>query len=220
MWEILGISPTTDIKEIKSAYARLAKQYNPEEKPEEFKRIFDAYKAACEYARTIRRFSSAEFSSEKRSKNISESRRNSDGENDTHEQEEASGYDFSGVDTNIKTRRDENTSDEINGAEFDFSDIETNVKSPENDDIPNERFDFSSVNENYSDSDEEARISSLRIDLIRRINRIFDERSEADIEKCNDFFNDTYFDEMVFDRDFRMQARKIFGTHLLPHYAA
>ena len=51
IWETLGISPTTDIKEIKSAYAKLAKQYNPEEKPEEFKRIFDAYKAACSYAK-------------------------------------------------------------------------------------------------------------------------------------------------------------------------
>ena len=53
MWEILGISPTVDIKEIKAAYAKLAKQYNPEEKPEEFKRIFEAYKAACRYAKSM-----------------------------------------------------------------------------------------------------------------------------------------------------------------------
>ena len=46
MWNILGIEPTKDIREIKRAYARLAKQYNPEEHPEEFKRIFDAYKSA------------------------------------------------------------------------------------------------------------------------------------------------------------------------------
>ena len=45
MWNILGIEPTKDIREIKRAYARLAKQYNPEEHPEEFKRIFDAYKS-------------------------------------------------------------------------------------------------------------------------------------------------------------------------------
>jgi len=42
MWNILGIEPTKDIKTIKAAYAKLAKQYNPEEHPEEFKRIFDA----------------------------------------------------------------------------------------------------------------------------------------------------------------------------------
>ena len=52
MWNILGIEPTKDIKAIKAAYAKLAKQYNPEEHPEEFKRIFDAYKSACAYARS------------------------------------------------------------------------------------------------------------------------------------------------------------------------
>ncbi|MGN0607979.1 MAG: DnaJ domain-containing protein [Oscillospiraceae bacterium] len=50
-WEILGIEPTTDIKKIKTAYAALAKKYNPEEHPEEFKRIYSAYKAACAYAK-------------------------------------------------------------------------------------------------------------------------------------------------------------------------
>ena len=42
-WEILGIAPTQDKKEIKKAYARLLKQYHPEENPEEFKQIQAAY---------------------------------------------------------------------------------------------------------------------------------------------------------------------------------
>jgi len=42
-WEILGIEPTKDKKEIKKAYARLLKQYHPEENPEEFKQIQAAY---------------------------------------------------------------------------------------------------------------------------------------------------------------------------------
>ena len=42
-WEILGIEPTSDKKEIKRAYAKLLKQYHPEENPEEFKQIQDAY---------------------------------------------------------------------------------------------------------------------------------------------------------------------------------
>ena len=54
MWEILGIAPTTDLKEIKRAYAKLAKQYNPEEHPEEFKQIFDAYKTACAIAKAVK----------------------------------------------------------------------------------------------------------------------------------------------------------------------
>ena len=42
-WEILGIEPTKDKKEIKKAYARLLKQYHPEENPEKFKQIQAAY---------------------------------------------------------------------------------------------------------------------------------------------------------------------------------
>lgn len=42
-WKVLGIEPTSDKKEIKKAYARLLKQYHPEENPEEFKQIQAAY---------------------------------------------------------------------------------------------------------------------------------------------------------------------------------
>lgn len=42
-WEILGIEPTSDKKTIKTAYAKLLKQYHPEENPEKFKKIQAAY---------------------------------------------------------------------------------------------------------------------------------------------------------------------------------
>lgn len=42
-WKVLEIEPTSDKKEIKKAYARLLKQYHPEENPEEFKQIQAAY---------------------------------------------------------------------------------------------------------------------------------------------------------------------------------
>lgn len=42
-WEILGIEPTSDKKEIKKAYAKLLKQDHPEENPEKFKQIQAAY---------------------------------------------------------------------------------------------------------------------------------------------------------------------------------
>ena len=42
-WEILGIEPTSDKKTIKRAYAKLLKQYHPEENPETFKQIQAAY---------------------------------------------------------------------------------------------------------------------------------------------------------------------------------
>ena len=42
-WEILGIEPASDKKTIKRAYAKLLKQYHPEENPEKFKKIQAAY---------------------------------------------------------------------------------------------------------------------------------------------------------------------------------
>lgn len=52
VWELLGIAPTTDIAKIKSAYARQAKLYHPEEHPEEFKALQKAYKAALQEAKS------------------------------------------------------------------------------------------------------------------------------------------------------------------------
>lgn len=52
IWEILGIDRTTDLKEIKRAYARRAKQWHPEEHPEEFQRLQNAYRWAMAYARS------------------------------------------------------------------------------------------------------------------------------------------------------------------------
>lgn len=50
MWEVLEIEPTTDKRAIKRAYARLTAKYHPEEYPDEFKRIHEAYQQALKYA--------------------------------------------------------------------------------------------------------------------------------------------------------------------------
>lgn len=51
IWSILGIAPTTDITAIKQAYAARAKDWHPEERPEEFKLLRNAYKTAISYAK-------------------------------------------------------------------------------------------------------------------------------------------------------------------------
>ena len=48
IYEILGVDRNADTKTIKKAYAKLVKQYHPEEHPEEWKRIHDAYEQAME----------------------------------------------------------------------------------------------------------------------------------------------------------------------------
>ena len=48
-YETLGLKPTRDIKEVKKAYARLVKQYHPEEDLKEYQKVMNAYKAICDY---------------------------------------------------------------------------------------------------------------------------------------------------------------------------
>ena len=50
IWEILDIDPTADKKAIKKAYAQRSKVIHPEEKPDEFRILYEAYQAALKYA--------------------------------------------------------------------------------------------------------------------------------------------------------------------------
>lgn len=50
IWDILKIEPVKDKKQIKRAYAKSVKTCHPEENPEEFKRLHDAYEKALQYA--------------------------------------------------------------------------------------------------------------------------------------------------------------------------
>lgn len=50
MWNILDIEPTTDKRTIKRAYAKMAARYHPEEQPEKFQQVYDAYEQALFYA--------------------------------------------------------------------------------------------------------------------------------------------------------------------------
>jgi len=53
VWEILGIAPTIDKKAIRRAYAEKTRKIHPEEKPEEFRQLHEAYQAALGYAEFV-----------------------------------------------------------------------------------------------------------------------------------------------------------------------
>ncbi|MCQ2533717.1 MAG: J domain-containing protein [Clostridia bacterium] len=50
-WEILNVTPESSLAEIKKAYAKLAKENNPEEHPDEFRKLNDAYKSCSSIAK-------------------------------------------------------------------------------------------------------------------------------------------------------------------------
>lgn len=49
IWDILQIDAEADVRDIKRAYARLSREIHPEEKPEEFQRLYEAYQKALQY---------------------------------------------------------------------------------------------------------------------------------------------------------------------------
>lgn len=46
IWEVLGIAPTTNKREVKRAYAEAVKHCHPEEEPEAFEKLYEAYQRA------------------------------------------------------------------------------------------------------------------------------------------------------------------------------
>jgi len=53
IWETLGIEPTHDVKAIRRRYAELVRHYHPEDQPEIYQQIVEAYQVALNYARSI-----------------------------------------------------------------------------------------------------------------------------------------------------------------------
>ena len=51
-WEILGIEPTHDVKLIRRRYAELVRLYHPEDQPEIYQQIVEAYQSALREARS------------------------------------------------------------------------------------------------------------------------------------------------------------------------
>ena len=51
IWDVLGLAPTQDVSAIRRAYAAAAARYNPEDHPEEFLAVRQAYEQAMAYAR-------------------------------------------------------------------------------------------------------------------------------------------------------------------------
>ena len=50
-WSILGIDPTNDVSAIKKAYAIKLKIYHPEDDPEGFQKLREAYEGAIKQSR-------------------------------------------------------------------------------------------------------------------------------------------------------------------------
>ena len=150
IWEILGISYTSDVNEIKRAYAARAKDCHPEDHPEEFNRLQKAYKTALQIAKSRKAY---ERAMEEARKNASEGT----GKNTPEEAEKSTAEESAEqVSEESIVKEDESLSDNLESEEplsaFDKEDIrpelstafyESKPKPPESD--FSARFDYSEI---------------------------------------------------------------------------
>ncbi len=79
IWEVLAIAPTSDKRAIRTAYSVLAKQCHPEEDPQGFKLLHEAYQEAMAYA--VKVTNTTDFSGDKIGETTADVQRNEQREN-------------------------------------------------------------------------------------------------------------------------------------------
>ena len=136
IWETLGIEPTTDVKLIRRRYAELVRLYHPEDQPEIYQEIVEAYQKALTYAR---------------------SRKTSDSQEATELEEEANGKPNSSLNFENLTEETKIENEESETSSLDFSDFQQSTDKTSDsfnfetfkaeEDEPKSILDFSSYNE-------------------------------------------------------------------------
>ncbi|KEQ46574.1 J domain-containing protein [Streptococcus oralis] len=136
IWETLGIEPTTDVKLIRRHYAELVRLYHPEDQPEIYQEIVEAYQKALTYAR---------------------SRKASDSQKATELEEEFNGRPNSSLNFEPLTEERKAKGEESETSSLNFSDYQPSTDKTSNsfnfetfkaeEDEPKSTLDFSSYNE-------------------------------------------------------------------------
>ena len=112
IWETLGIEPTTDVKLIRRRYAELVRLYHPEDQPEIYQEIVEAYQKALTYARS------------RKTRPENSLRKASDSQEATELEEEANGKPNSSLNFENLTEETKTENEESERSSLDFSDYQ------------------------------------------------------------------------------------------------
>ena len=145
IWETLGIEPTTDVKLIRRRYAELVRLYHPEDQPEIYQEIVEAYQEALTYARS------------RKTRLENSLRKASDSQKATELEEEANGKPNSSLNFENLTEETKIENEESETSSLDFSDYQQSTDKTSDsfnfetfkaeEDEPKSPLDFSSYNE-------------------------------------------------------------------------
>lgn len=112
IWETLGIEPTTDVKLIRRRYAELVRLYHPEDQPEIYQEIVEAYQKALTYARS------------RNTRPENSLRKASDSQEATELEEEENGKPKSSLNFETLTEETKIENEESERSSLDFSDYQ------------------------------------------------------------------------------------------------
>ena len=145
IWETLGIEPTTDVKLIRRRYAELVRLYHPEDQPEIYQEIVEAYQKALTYARS------------RKARPENRLREASDSKEATELEEDANGKPNSSLNFENLTEETKIENEESETSSLDFSDYQQSTDKTSDsfnfetfkaeEDEPKSTLDFSSYNE-------------------------------------------------------------------------
>lgn len=145
IWETLGIEPTTDVKLIRRRYAELVRLYHPEDQPEIYQEIVEAYQEALTYARS------------RKTRLENSLRKASDSQEAAELEEEANGKPNSSLNFENLTEETKTENEESETSSLDFSDYQQSTDKTSDsfnfetfkaeEDEPKSTLDFSSYNE-------------------------------------------------------------------------
>ena len=145
IWETLGIEPTTDVKLIRRRYAELVRLYHPEDQPEIYQEIVEAYQEALTYARS------------RKARLENSLRKANDSQEAAELEEEANGKPNSSLNFENLTEETKTENEESERSSLDFSDYQQSTDKTSDsfnfetfkaeEDEPKSTLDFSSYNE-------------------------------------------------------------------------
>ena len=150
IWETLGIESTTDVKLIRRRYAELVRLYHPEDQPEIYQEIVEAYQEALTYARS------------RKTRLENSLRKASDSQKATELEEEVNGKPNSSLNFENLTEETRIENEESETSSLDFSDYQQST------DKTSDSFNFETFKAeedepkstlDFSDYDEEVRLN-------------------------------------------------------------
>ena len=120
IWETLGIEPTTDVKLIRRRYAELVRLYHPEDQPEIYQEIVEAYQKALTYARS------------RNTRPDNSLRKGSDSQEATELEEEENGKPKSSLNFETLTEETKTENEDSEASSLDFSDYQQSTNKTSN----------------------------------------------------------------------------------------